>query len=149
MLITEVTPSKQGRPESIRSATINGGVFELAKEEGKVIILNFWGTWCAPCIAEIPEFVQLQETYGEDQLVIVGISTPNEPADNILKFVEKLGVNYPIIYDSDMDIINRFSPPAWPTTFLIGKDGLIKAYIIGTTTQALLKPVLDKMIAES
>ena len=89
-----------------------------------MVFLNFWATWCVPCRIEIPGLVELQETYGDQGLVVLGLSV-NDPAELIKPFAEEFGVNYPLLVGLDrIDVQQAFAPIyGIPITFLIARDG--------------------------
>ena len=100
---------------------VNSGQFK-----GKVVVLDFWATWCGPCVAEIPSYVELQKKYGKDGLVVIGaLSHDRNTAAQIKAFAEKHEMNYTIVV-SDDDIEQAFGGfEAIPTTFLINRSGRI------------------------
>jgi thiol-disulfide isomerase/thioredoxin len=107
---------------------MNGAKVNLAAFEGKVIVLDFWATWCPPCKAEIPGFVELQQTYGSKGLQFVGISVDSEDTPAMLKdFATQYKMNYPVLVGGDRDDLQDAYGPMWgiPTTFVIGRDGRI------------------------
>ena len=109
--------------------SLNDSSFTLSKMEGKVVLINFWATWCGPCRMEIPEFNQLQKSYYEKGLVILGISV-SDNKKQLKNFVKSFAVDYPILYGSAKDL-NKIMRDydgvyAVPSSFLIGKKGNIK-----------------------
>lgn len=93
--------------------------------EGKVLVVDFWATWCGPCISEIPGYVALQKKYGPEGLAIVGISVDQKAAAEVKKFAEAKGINYTIVM-ADGDVTGAFGGvEVIPTTFLIGRNGKI------------------------
>ena len=97
---------------------------------GKVVLLNFWATWCGPCRAEIPDLVALQNKY-RDELVIIGISEDEGPVDAVRKFAAQYKVNYPIAMTTP-DIEKLFPGiSALPTTFILDKDGKVAQKHVG------------------
>jgi thiol-disulfide isomerase/thioredoxin len=105
---------------------------------GKVVILNFWATWCAPCKAEIPGFIELQKIYGERGLVVVGISIDEHGVAKVKQFTKELGVNYPIVLGNVM-MIEDFGGEGIPTTFVIDRSGKIVAKHLGFTSKETLE----------
>jgi thiol-disulfide isomerase/thioredoxin len=98
--------------------------------KGKVVVLDFWATWCPPCRAEIPGYVDLYRKY-QDRLAVVGVSLDQGGPEAVRAFVAKFGVNYPIVM-GDSTIEAAFGGfEAIPTTFLIDRDGQIRDKKVG------------------
>ena len=103
---------------------ISGNLVSTADWNGKVVLLAFWATWCPPCRAEIPAFIDLQTRY-KDKLKIVGISEDDDPPEKVLKFVQQKGINYPVLMATPALIGQYGGVPALPTTFLIDTHGRV------------------------
>jgi cytochrome c biogenesis protein CcmG/thiol:disulfide interchange protein DsbE len=105
-------------------AGIDGKPVTLAGAHGKVILLNFWATWCGPCRAEIPDLVELQNKY-KDRLQILGLVVDDDDQDAIKELAEKFGINYPVAIATD-DIRFKYGGiAALPTSFLLDSEGRI------------------------
>ncbi|MDP2319960.1 MAG: TlpA disulfide reductase family protein [Acidobacteriota bacterium] len=104
---------------------LEGRDVALSAYKGKVVLLNFWATWCGPCKAEIPGFVELQEKY-KDDLVIVGFSV-DDTADKARAFAAEYNMNYPILLGEGREDVQDAYGPIWgiPASFLISKDGRV------------------------
>ncbi len=106
---------------------LNGEMRHVSEWDGKVLVLNFWATWCLPCLSEIPEFIELQEKYHEQGLQFVGIAL--QSADEIRPYISEVGLNYPSLVGMEevkavaRSFGNRFI--SLPYTIVIGRDGLI------------------------
>ena len=105
---------------------MNGKDVSLASFKGKVIVLDFWATWCPPCKAEIPGFVELQKAYGSKGLQVVGVSV-DDPADKLPPFATEFKMYYPVLVGLGRDDLQDAYGPMWgiPTTFVINRDGKI------------------------
>ena len=91
---------------------------------GKVVLVNFWATWCPPCREEIPELIELKKQYG-DRLQIIGISEDEDPPAKVLKFAQEKGMGYPIVMATPRLIADFGGVPALPTSFLIDTQGRV------------------------
>ncbi len=106
-------------------AGLDGKPVSLADFKGKVVVLDFWATWCAPCRDEIPGFVELQKQFGDRGLVVVGVSLDEEGAPFVQKFVRQHGVSYPVVLGSREVVAAYDGVDALPTTFIIDREGKI------------------------
>ena len=108
--------------------TMNDSNYTLSKLEGKVVLINFWATWCGPCRMEIPEFNEMHKSYHEKGLEILGISV-SDNKKQLKNFAKSFAVDYPLLYGSSRDI-NKVMRDyggvyAVPSSFLVGKNGSI------------------------
>jgi thiol-disulfide isomerase/thioredoxin len=103
---------------------LDGKPVTLADAHGKVILLNFWATWCGPCRAEIPDLIQLQNKY-KDRLQILGLVVDDDDQDAIKEFVEKFGINYPVAIATDDTRMRYGGIAALPTSFVLDAEGRI------------------------
>lgn len=105
---------------------MNGGQVDLSDYKGKVLLLDFWATWCAPCRIEIPGFIELLDQYEDEGLAIVGISV-DDPVESLLLYAEEMEMDYPVLIgDGRDDVKDAYGPLfGFPTTFLINRDGEI------------------------
>ncbi len=103
----------------------DGEAVSSSQFKGKVVVVDFWATWCGPCIAEIPGYIALQKKYGKDGLVIIGVSLDRGGPAKVKKFAADHGMNYTIVMGND-EIGEAYGGlEAIPTTFLISRDGRI------------------------
>ncbi|HEX7072000.1 MAG TPA: TlpA disulfide reductase family protein [Rhodothermales bacterium] len=118
--------------------TLEGAQFALADHRGEVVLLNFWATWCGPCIVEIPDLQELHETYADSGLTVVGVSVEEGEEDLVRDFVAEMAMTYPVIVDIEMaDTYGGVY--GLPTTFVIDKNGQIVERVIGLfPTQEML-----------
>ena len=118
---------------------LDGKNVALSSYKGKIVLLNFWATWCGPCKAEIPGFVELQEKYQKD-LVIVGFSV-DDPADKAKAFAAEYKMNYPILLGEGREDVQDAYGPIWgiPASFLISKDGKVCRKHLGIAPKAVFE----------
>ena len=131
-------------PEFAEKDIFDHQTIDLQRYRGKVVVLNFWATWCPPCKEEIPALKAIQDAHGQD-LVVIGVSVFCSESSTRLFYVE-YKVNYPMILGS-WDMMGQYGEvKAIPTTFLIDRRGVITQQVIGSRTQdqyeAMLKPLL-------
>lgn len=121
---------------------IDGKEVALSSFKGKVVLLNFWATWCGPCKAEIPGFVELQEQY-KDKLTIVGYSV-DDPADKAKAFAAEYKMNYPILLGEGREDVQEAYGPIWgiPASFIISKDGTVCRKHMGIAPKAVFEKEL-------
>jgi peroxiredoxin len=104
---------------------LDGKAVSFSQFKGKVVVIDFWATWCGPCLTEIPGYIELQNKYGKDGLVIIGVSLDSIKAKDVAKFAKKKGMNYTIVMVDD-EIMGTFGNFTMiPTTFLINREGRI------------------------
>ena len=103
---------------------LDGNVVSTAQWQGKVVILNFWATWCPPCREEIPILIELAKKY-KDSLIIVGVSVDDGSPEEVREFAKAFHMNYPVVMWSHELVSEYGGVPALPTTFLINKDARI------------------------
>src|SRR5882757_7543900 len=103
---------------------ISGAVVSKANWTGRVVLVNFWATWCPPCREEIPELLELKRIYG-DQLQVIGISEDEDPPAKVLKFAQRFGIYYPIVMATPELIASYGGVPALPTSYLIDTHGRV------------------------
>lgn len=130
------SPAAAAGPEGAEAPSwtlndVDGNPVSSDAFKGKVVVVDFWATWCPPCIKEIPGYIEMQKKHGADGLVIVGVSLDSKGPGVVKAFMEKYGVNYTIVM-ADGEVDSAFGGiEAIPTTFVIGRDGRIAFTKIG------------------
>ncbi len=125
------------KPEARKMApdfTLNdasGKAVTLSEYRGKVVLLNFWATWCAPCKVEVPWFVEFQRTHGNDRFAVIGVSLDEDGWTSVRPYVEERSVNYPILIGNDNIAQLYDGLQVLPTTLIIDKSGRIAAIHVG------------------
>ena len=128
---------------SLQIATLEGGRYDLADHRGKWVVVNFWATWCAPCLKEMPELSALDAMH--EHIVVIGLAYEDIEAQAMRDFLKEHPVVYPIA------IVDTYSPPAdfdtprgLPMTYLIAPDGTIAKKVLGPVTAADIEAAIDE-----
>jgi thiol-disulfide isomerase/thioredoxin len=124
---------------------LDGNVISTAAWQGKVVLVNFWATWCPPCREEIPILIELAEKY-KDDLLIVGISMDDGPADEVKEFARHTGINYPIVMRSRELVAEYGGVPALPTSFVVNKEGRVVQKHEGLSSPTLYETEIRALI---
>jgi thiol-disulfide isomerase/thioredoxin len=128
LAISAQTP--RARP-ALRLKTIDGRVFDLADYKGKVVLLNFWATWCPPCRQEIPELIKIQRQYRNRGLQIVGVTYPPENSSDVRHFARRRKMNYPIVLGTKETKLMFSASETLPVTVIIDSAGNLRDAIEG------------------
>jgi len=121
---------------------LDGRTVRLSDYRGKVVLINFWATWCPPCRAEMPDLVRLQREHGKEGLRIIGITYPPENKTRVRRFAKSLKVNYPIILGTRQTKARFSSDETLPLTVVINREGKVSDIISGI----LLREEFDEKI---
>lgn len=119
----------------------------LSNYRGKTILINFWATWCVPCLKEIPDLVKLQRSI-KSPFTVLGIAVASGEPDDVEQFAKDHGMNYPILLDPDQRAYQKFRLIGLPASFLVDRKGLVAKSYVGPHTyerfmadiRAVLKP---------
>lgn len=126
---------------------LNNQPLDLANYRGKVVVLNFWATWCTPCRGEIPHFVKLQDEYREPGLQVIGISMDDD-AKPVLNFYQQFKMNYPVALGNEKIAEAYGGILGLPITFLIGRDGRVRTKYIGEVNMSTLEQEIKTLLQE-
>ncbi|WP_339701424.1 TlpA disulfide reductase family protein [uncultured Roseivirga sp.] len=131
-------------PNFTSNATPNGETFELYSLKGKYVLVDFWGTWCAPCIAEMPTVKEYQEKY-KDQLVILGINS-GDSMEKMVQFLDKYDYDWQqvLAQNETEDLVLKLNVAGFPTKFILDPEGKIIKRFVGSTEEAF--DVLDEIL---
>lgn len=121
--------SEEDLAPDFKAETVDGKTFVLSEQKGKVVLLNFWATWCGPCVGEMPAFEKLYSEYGE-KIAILAVDCA-EDKDTVKQFVSDNGYTFPIAYDTEGAISAKYPTSGIPYTLVIGKDGKVQKTFLG------------------
>lgn len=127
--------------------TLDGGSITLSDYRGRVVFLNFWGTWCPPCVRELPALEQFASEQGEDGAVVLA-SNDTETAEIINEFFTEEGIrldNVLVLLDAESSVYRRYVIPAMPTTYVIDETGMVRYVKYGEMTLETMYSFLDAL----
>ncbi len=113
------------RAPEIGARTLDGRRIRMADLRGKVVIVDFWASWCDPCREEMPVLERMYQRYKDQGLVVVGVSVDRN-ARNARGFLRRTPVSFPIVHDGGHGIADRYSPPRMPSSYIIDRRGVIR-----------------------
>ncbi len=125
-----ITPGTRAIAPDFSLPTLEGPNVSLVDYRGKVILINFWATWCAPCREEMPSMQTLWEGYKDKGFVILAVATDGHNRKAIDRFVKKLELDYPVLLDQDEQVRDRYKVVGLPITYFVGRDGNIIGRVI-------------------
>lgn len=129
---------------------MDGKLIQLSKLKGKIVVINFWATWCGPCIEEIPMLNSIKDEYQGKGVQVIGASVDKEGFVAVRNFIQAQGIkpNYPIIVANHLMLEGYREPAYLPTTFVIDKEGIIRKETVGAVSKERLQNVLDNLLSE-
>jgi peroxiredoxin len=128
---------------------LSGKNVRLSDYHGKVVLLNFWATWCPPCKEEMPWFVDLQQRYGAQGLQVIGVAMDDSDQKKIESFAKQLGVNYPVLLGKESTAHAYGDVQFLPDTFYIGRDGKIVSHVQGLINRKEIEEQVKKALTPS
>jgi cytochrome c biogenesis protein CcmG/thiol:disulfide interchange protein DsbE len=119
-----------------KAETVDGKTVQLSDFKGKVVLLNYWATWCGPCLMEMPDLIRLQEKFGPKGFVVLGISV-DEPDqwDNVKELARQRKLNYPVFRLTKELLDGLGAPEGLPTSYLVDKSGKVVAQFVGVDSR--------------
>jgi len=128
-----------------RLKDLDGNTVNLSDYKGKVVILNFWATWCTYCRKEMPDLNELNKEFQENnEAVLLAIDVKESP-DTVKKYLTSDNIDLKVLMDQDASVTKKYGVDGFPTTLILNKDGSIYTSIVGKTDKQTIKNYLDKM----
>ena len=125
---------------------LEGKPVSSADFKGKVLVVDFWATWCPPCVHEIPGYIEFQKKHGGDKIAIVGLSLDEIPAADVKKFAQAKGINYPVAIASQELLAQFASVEGIPATFVIDREGKLRFMKVGSAPIEDLEKVVASLL---
>jgi len=141
-----ITEKEWGDAPDFTLPDLEGNSLTLSDFRGKVIILNFWATWCPPCRKEIPDFVELYEKYKDEGLLIIGVNLDKGDSRAVKQFSKNYKINYPIVLGNVNVTQDYGGIRGIPTTFVIDRKGDIKEKYVGYRPRATFENAVKKLL---
>jgi peroxiredoxin len=139
-------PGFQAPEFSLQTST--GEPAALSDLRGQAVLINFWASWCTPCRAEMPAIQEVYEAFRERGLVVLGINaTDQDTLDEALGFTQAMGLTFPILLDVEGGATRLYEIRAFPTTFFIDRQGIIREVVVGgPMSEALLRIRVEQLL---
>jgi peroxiredoxin len=136
-------------PEFILTST-DGQQIKLSDYKGKIVLLDFWATWCGPCRMAVPDLVSLKSQYKSKDVEIIGISLDQEGTkDEVIPFIKEYKINYPVVYGTMKTAMDYGNISSIPTSFIINKDGKIAASFLGVVEKSKYQNKINQLLKSS
>jgi peroxiredoxin len=125
---------------------LNGRVYRLTNFKGRIVLLNFFATWCRPCRQEIPHLLKLREKFGDQGLEIVGVSLDHQGDEVLRPFIHHYGITYPVLLATREVVLDYGGIQGIPTTFVIDHDGTISDFFAGMPPSHLMEESVRRLL---
>jgi thiol-disulfide isomerase/thioredoxin len=144
-------PAERGRPPQVSGTLLDGRHLDLRGLRGHVAVVNFWGSWCAPCRVETPEFQEVYADVKDEGVDFLGLNVKETSEQFATAFVDRFGIQFPSLYDPRGEVALAFRgypANAIPSTIVLDQQGRVAAVYTGTVTKENLRTVIDRVLGE-
>jgi peroxiredoxin len=124
-------PAQPSDAPDFTLVTLEGRTVQLREFRGKLVLLNFWATWCAPCLHEMPSMERLYQTFKATEFVLLAVSMDRQGEGVARPFVENLQLSFPVLLDTTSEVGRQYGVRGLPTSYIIGPEGLLIGAVIG------------------
>lgn len=146
LMISLVSFSNSAKAPDFNLKDQYGVVHSLENYKGKVIFLNFWATWCPPCKKEMPDIENIYKEYGENKKDVIILGINSEKENEVKKFLKDRGYTFPTVIDENSEVMRKYFIQAFPTSFVIDKEGNVYGYVMGGLTKEQIKQVIEEVL---
>jgi len=147
-----IAPDKRAAAPEFSGELLGGGEFSSTELDGDVAVLNFWGSWCAPCRVETPEFQEVYADVKDDGVQFLGLNVKETSEQFAVAFVDRFGIEFPSLYDPRGEVALAFRgypANAIPSTIVLDPEGRVAAVYTGTVSTEDLRTVVDRILGEA
>lgn len=145
LIFTVFSYSNEAKAPTFSLKDQYGITHNLEDYKGKVVFLNFWATWCPPCRKEMPEIEEIYKEYGENKKDVIFLGINSEKRENVEKFLKENNYTFPTVFEEGEKITSQYFISAFPTSFVIDKNGNVYGYVMGGLTKEQIKNILEKI----
>ena len=146
LMISLVSFSNSAKAPDFNLKDQYGVTHSLENYKGKVIFLNFWATWCPPCKKEMPDVESIYKEYEENKKDVVILGVNSEKENEVKKFLKDKGYTFPTVIDENSEVMRKYFIQAFPTSFVIDKEGNVYGYVMGGLTKEQIKQVIEEVL---
>ena len=146
LMISLVSFSNSAKAPDFNLKDQYGVTHSLENYKGKVIFLNFWATWCPPCKKEMPDVESIYKEYGENKKDVVILGVNSEKENEVKKFLKDKGYTFPTVIDENSEVMRKYFIQAFPTSFVIDKEGNVYGYVMGGLTKEQIRQVIEEVL---
>jgi thiol-disulfide isomerase/thioredoxin len=146
--VIECTPQQRPQAREVTGELLGGGTYDVAQDRGKVVVVNFWGSWCSPCRAEADDLEQTYQATKAKNVTFIGVNSRDDR--DSAKAFERGRVTYPSIFDSNGSVALKFdvTQVSTPATLILDRQGRIAVGVRRATTVGELRPLVERIAAE-
>ena len=138
----------EAKPAQLKLADIKGKEYSLSDYRGKWVVINYWATWCSPCLKEIPELNELHQKGKKNNVLVLGVNFEDASDSHVQAFIDKYNISYPVLLE-EMGALSQLGPiEGLPKTFIVSPLGEIVYRKVGIVTLSLLDEVLTQLKKE-
>lgn len=150
-VVENPTADTQPQPSAAPDFTVydaEGNTHSFSDFRGKPVILNFWASWCGPCVSEMPEFQRFYEEYGQDiHFLLVNLTDgQQETVESASQFISDQGYTFPVYFDTDIDAAAKYGVTAVPVSYFIDAEGYFVAWAQGALSEDMLQQGVDMLL---
>lgn len=138
-------PKEGSKAPAFELLGLDGKTHTLGEYKGKAVVLNFWGSWCKPCVKEMPALQTQWEKWKDQDVVVVGVNV-GEDQMTVENFVKMVNINFPIVMDPGRDAVRHYGISPMPTTFFITKEGRVDTIHIGQLDLETLDSQIERLV---